>query len=84
MLRAGRAALSASKLVLILLVKIVWLNVGVGSGGGGTPQHWLPLGRRGLAAVERGAWALRVHDVAPHVAALAVLRPVLGSATVPA
>jgi dihydropteroate synthase len=38
----------------------------------------------GLAAVERGAWALRVHDVAPHAEALAVLRPVLGSATVPA
>jgi hypothetical protein len=27
---------------------------------------------------------LRVHDVAPHAEALAVLRPVLGSGTVPA
>ncbi len=36
----------------------------------------------GMAAVERGAWMLRVHDVAPHTDALAVLRPVLGSATV--
>ena len=36
----------------------------------------------GMAAVERGAWMLRVHDVAPHAEALAVLRPVLGSATV--
>ncbi len=36
----------------------------------------------GLAAVERGAWMLRVHDVAPHVEALAVLRPVIASATV--
>ncbi|MGI9116061.1 MAG: dihydropteroate synthase [Gaiellales bacterium] len=36
----------------------------------------------GLAAVERGAWMLRVHDVAPHADALAVLRPVRGSATV--
>lgn len=36
----------------------------------------------GLAAIERGAWMLRVHDVAPHAEALAVLRPVLGSATV--
>ena len=38
----------------------------------------------GMAAVERGAWMLRVHDVAPHAEALAVLRPVLGSGTVPA
>jgi dihydropteroate synthase len=36
----------------------------------------------GMAAIERGAWMLRVHDVAPHAEALAVLRPVLGSATV--
>lgn len=36
----------------------------------------------GMAAVERGAWALRVHDVAPHADALAVLRSVHGSATV--
>jgi len=38
----------------------------------------------GMAAVERGAWLLRVHDVVPHAEALAVLRPVLGSGTVPA
>ncbi|MEI6688731.1 MAG: dihydropteroate synthase [Thermoleophilia bacterium] len=38
----------------------------------------------GMAAIERGAWMLRVHDVAPHAEALAVLRPVLGSGTVPA
>ena len=36
----------------------------------------------GMAAVERGAWMLRVHDVAQHRDALAVLQAVRGSATV--
>ncbi|MGA0122082.1 MAG: dihydropteroate synthase [Gaiellales bacterium] len=38
----------------------------------------------GIAAVGRGAWMLRVHDVRPHADALAVLRQVAGSGTMPA
>ncbi len=38
----------------------------------------------GVAAVGRGAWALRVHDVQPHADALRVLRAVAGSGTMPA
>ncbi|MEY4226532.1 MAG: hypothetical protein RL190_1289 [Actinomycetota bacterium] len=38
----------------------------------------------GIAALGRGAWMLRVHDVAPHRDALRVLQAVAGSGTMPA